>query len=347
VEQRHQPAEATRSRQAGSGSSNGRSGPDLGSRSASLSLQGCSIQTTCSSASDVEVQLGGREETEGFCLPLNYRYREYEVSSSRWVQHTVKQRADGSVQKVEEATDCVHASRTGTPSPAGCLLNTHATRKASPLLPGSCSKERMRRLASGLRLGSPKDLGLLFIRPHETCSCCSLPEQAESLELCQLRASSLQWVRAHLPCAGARGPGGLPSAALHLFSLRSSLFRRSTRPCWPCCGRGRCWAAGPQGMAIPGIARRVEPLGPLGDGAAGGCGKTCREQAWLPSWQPTPRPPSRPAIPPPPPGPVVGNARQTPHGFLDRSAIIPQPAAMLSGFATPNPNCGRHSLGGG
>ena len=55
--------------------------PDLGGRSASLSLQGCYIQTTCSSASDVEVQLGGREETttEGFCLPLNYRYREYEL----------------------------------------------------------------------------------------------------------------------------------------------------------------------------------------------------------------------------------------------------------------------------
>jgi hypothetical protein len=319
----------------------------LGSRSASLSLQGCYIQTTCSSASDVEVQLGGREETtEGFCLPLNYRYREYELSSSRWVQHTVKQRADGSVQKVEEATDCVHASRTGTPSPAGCLLDTHATSKASPLLPGSCSKERMRRPASGLRLGSPKDLGLLFIRPHETCSC-SLPEQAESLELCQLRASSLQWVRAHLPCAGARGPGGChrPRFTSSVFGLHSS--DEALRPCWPCCGRGRCWAAGPQGMAIPGIARRVEPLGPLGDGAAGGCGKTCREQVWLPSWQPPPAPCPARNPSPPPPGPVVGNARQTPHGFLDRSAIIPQPAAMLSGFATPNPNCGRHSLGGG
>ena len=75
-----QPAEATRSRQAGSGSSNGGLAPIWGGRSASLSLQGCYIQTTCSSASDVEVQLGGREETtEGFCLPLNYRYREYEL----------------------------------------------------------------------------------------------------------------------------------------------------------------------------------------------------------------------------------------------------------------------------
>jgi hypothetical protein len=59
-----QPAEATRSRQAGSGSSNGGLAPIWGGRSASLlSLQGCYIQTTWSSASDVEVQLGGREET--------------------------------------------------------------------------------------------------------------------------------------------------------------------------------------------------------------------------------------------------------------------------------------------
>ena len=101
------------------------------------------------------------------------------------------------------------------------------------------------------------------------------------------------------------------------------------------------WAAGPQGMAIPGIARRVEPLGPLGplgDGAAGECGKTCREKVWLPSWQP-PRPPSRPAIPPPPPpGPVVGNARQKHHmAFSIVAPLSPNPAAMLSGFATPQP----------
>jgi hypothetical protein len=171
-------------------------------------------------------------------------------------------------------------------SPAGCFLNTQPAKQVHswPTL-----KRANANASACLWLGSPKDLGLLFIRPHETCYCCSC------LELCQLRASSLQWVRAPPLC---RGQGGSPSATLHLFGLRSSLFRRSTRPCWPCCGR-----AGLLGCRLLGHGNsRHCPHG----GAAGAAGGWSRWRAredmprrsLAPELTAPPGPPARPAIPP-------------------------------------------------
>jgi hypothetical protein len=112
-----------------------------------------------------------------------------------------------------------------------------------------------------LRLGSPKDLGLLFIRPYETCYCCSC------LELCRFCASrgriaAMGDITFLMPCS--------PSATLLCFGLQT---KDHPHPCWP---------SRPLGVGIecqqPGMVARWRRMGqPLESG------KRCRERAWLPS----------------------------------------------------------------
>jgi hypothetical protein len=47
--------------------------PRIWGGSSASGLPVCHIQTTCSSASDIEVQLEGHEEAEVICLPLSCR----------------------------------------------------------------------------------------------------------------------------------------------------------------------------------------------------------------------------------------------------------------------------------
>lgn len=283
MDQRHQHAEATRSRQATSSSSNGSLALNLGSGAASE----LPYLTSCSSASEVEVQLGGHKEAEGILLAVCCGYRDralqFEVSAARGSKGPMR-----AMQKVEGLDDCVHAYTKGTP----CVLSSLAIKSPPGLL-------KRANASAGLWLGSPKDLGLLFIRPYETCYCWSC------LELCRFRASSLQWAIAPSLCR-----------VLHLPRRPPSGFRRRTRPCWPCCGR-----------AGGGVGMPAWPTGwPAGEwswgaGAAGGRGKRCRKSfaPELDSPGPLPGPQS------PCPGPPLAQSwgRRTPHGFLDRSAIPP------------------------
>lgn len=103
------------------------------------------------------VQLGAQNEAENQLPAL--ALVGIKPSASRWVQHEVKQRADAKSRGW--MTACMHAY---TNSSRLSSLDGHPA-------PGSSSKR-----ANALLLGSPKDLGLLFIRPYETCYCsCSLP----------------------------------------------------------------------------------------------------------------------------------------------------------------------------